>query len=177
MLCVAGEVVNFLWVVLQVIQFLDWLGRRGKKSDDLGDFARFLDPADLSHGRSLLGSIHVLVIRFQRFEVSDIAVSVVANTADDVVPLVHAVASAIDVTPRFGQLFAEESATLDVVRNRQSGKVQDGGAKVNGVDELRIDRAGAPWPSTRKALGVRIIIGMWVPESYSQRLARGSPTP
>ena len=130
------EVVHLVWVVFQVVQFLDRLAARRKKPRRAGQATDFFESPNLLHRRPFFRRIHVLVVRLERFVVADVAEAAVSHHADDVVTLVHPVACSVYVSPCCTQFSAEKSATLHVPGNIDTGEVEHCRREINRTDQL-----------------------------------------
>jgi hypothetical protein len=162
---VGGQVVDVVRVFLAVVEFFDGLRGREVVLGGFGELSRFVQTPEFCHRGALLGRVHVLIVRLERFVVADVEESFVSRHANDVVPFVHAVAGAVDIVARFGEICSQERLSLNVVGHVESGESENGRAEVDRADELVCDLARFPWPSTRNALGIRTTSGICVPES------------
>ena len=73
-----------------------------------------VESTPLLHGRHLVHVVNVLRIGNLGHVVAEVFVALVADSADEIVGLVHAVARGVDVIARGSLLFAQERAALHV---------------------------------------------------------------
>ena len=129
-----GEVVDFVGIGLQIVEFLaslcvpkDVLGRR--------QFAFVVELFPHPRRRCLEHVIDVLSVNFVRHVIAEVNVATVGDAAHEVVALVHASAETVDERLRRFEEFAEERVALHPVRRLDAGEAQHGGREIHEAHE------------------------------------------
>ncbi len=143
---ILGKIVDFVGIIFEIVEFFDRLSFSHKKFHGGGHFSGSRDASKLFHGSSFFRSVHVLEVRFQWLVVADVSVALVPNAANDVVSLIHAVAGSVNVVAGRGEIFSKEGASLCNRRSGESCEIESGVAKVEGADELVINRSWLALP-------------------------------
>ena len=94
-----------------------------------------------------------MVVWLKWLVVADVAVTLIADAADDIVSFIHAIAGSIDIIAGRGEVLSEESASLCDRRSWEARKVECCISKVEGANQLTIDSSWFPLARISKFLG------------------------
>ena len=126
-----GQIVNLMRIGLGVIQFFNRFAVREILGGDASKFTFLEKTSHLGHRRPFFRRVHVLVVSLQGLIVSQVFELLITNHTDDVVTLIHSIASTKDILSWLGALRSQKRSTLHRLWSFNASKVQDGSGKVN----------------------------------------------
>ena len=127
---VVGEVVNFVWITFEIVEFFDGFAVGHEEFHRGWHFTGGRNATKFLHGDSFFGSVHVLEVGLERFVVADVTVTLIPDAANDVVTFVHAVTGSVNIFVGRREVFAKEGTPLGHGRGGKAGEVEGGVAEV-----------------------------------------------